>query len=170
MALIIEDGSIVLGADSFVSLADARALALNYGWQLPADDTEAEQALRNGAKYISLYERRFSGSRVSVNQSLSWPRKDAQNAYGFDIAQVSIPNDVKCAQVAAAFEYGQGIDVRASNNGLSIASEEVAGAVKQSYHNNGKRGNTIALTKVTDCLQSLLVRSSGAFSFNVTRG
>ncbi|MBU4707835.1 DnaT-like ssDNA-binding protein, partial [Salmonella enterica] len=47
MALVVEDGSIVAGADSYLSLEDARALAAKYGYALPADDTEAEAALRN---------------------------------------------------------------------------------------------------------------------------
>ena len=70
MALIVENGSIVPGADSYVSLADARALAAKYGKELPADDTAAEAALRNGAVYVGLQEPAMCGQRVSAEQYL----------------------------------------------------------------------------------------------------
>ena len=35
--LIIEDGTVVADATSFLSLVDARALAVNYGLNLPVD-------------------------------------------------------------------------------------------------------------------------------------
>lgn len=171
MPLIVEDGSVVAGADSFISLADARTLADGYGWVLPVDDTEAEQALRNGAKYVDLQEPKFSGSRVSIDQTLSWPRTGATNTYGFDIPDDSIPTQVQCGQVAAAAEYGAGTDVRASSDGKNIASEEVVGAVKQSFFNNGKSNSTVEITKALDCLRPLLNgSSSNIYNFNVCRG
>lgn len=170
MALIVEDGSITPNADSYISLADARTLADQYGWELPADDTEAEQALRNGAQYVDLQEPRFSGSRVSIDQTLSWPRTGATNTFGFDIPDNSIPNQIKCGQVAAAVEYGLGTDVRASSDGKNIASEEVVGAVKQSFFNNGKSSSTVEITKALDCLRPVMNGSSGgAYSFGVVR-
>ncbi|HGH4724571.1 TPA: DnaT-like ssDNA-binding protein, partial [Enterobacter hormaechei] len=75
MPLIVEDGSIIPNADSFISLADARALAARYNLALPADDTEAEAALRNGAVYVGLQEPMMCGSRVSPLQELSFPRQ-----------------------------------------------------------------------------------------------
>ena len=73
MALVVEDGSVTPGADSYVSLANARALAASYGLALPADDTEAEAALRNGAVYVGLQEPSMCGRRVSASQSLAYP-------------------------------------------------------------------------------------------------
>ena len=168
--LIVEDGSVVLDADSYVTLGKGRHIAWQCGWELPIDDTEAEQALRNGANYTLLYENRFGGDRVSADQLLSWPRKNAVNGYKFDIASDSIPVQVKRAQVAAAVEYGKGVDVRASSDGRSVASEEVVGAVKQSFFNSGKKDETIEITKATDCIRSLFVNSSGIYSFGVSRG
>ena len=46
MALIVEDGSIVPGADSYINLVDARTFAAKYGLVLPTDDTEAEAAAK----------------------------------------------------------------------------------------------------------------------------
>lgn len=166
--LIVEDGSIVVDADSYVTLGEGRDIARLYGWKLPEDNTEAEQALRNGATYTLLYENRFSGRRTSPDQSLSFPRIDAVNIFGFDVD--GIPKQVKHAQVAAAVDYGLGDDVRASSDGRSVASEEVVGAVKQSFFNSGKKDETIEITKAVDQLKPLLVNSGSAYSFNVCRG
>ncbi len=45
MSLIVEDGTVVANADSFLSLIDARALAENYGLSLSDADTEAQASL-----------------------------------------------------------------------------------------------------------------------------
>lgn len=42
MAIIVEDGTGVTGANSYISLADARTYATNRGFELSADDTIAE--------------------------------------------------------------------------------------------------------------------------------
>ena len=55
MALIVESGSVVPSADSWATLTEARALAAKYGITLPADDTEAEVAMRNGGAYVNGY-------------------------------------------------------------------------------------------------------------------
>ena len=82
MALIVEDGTIVPSADSFLSLVDARLLAVNYGLTLPIDDTEAEIALRNGYLLLLTEERNLQGSRVSAEQTGIFPRKNVlQNCF-----------------------------------------------------------------------------------------
>lgn len=167
--LIVEDGSIVAGADSYVSLSDARALAAKYGWELPADDNEAEQALRNGAGYVGLQESAMCGSRVSPLQELAYPRKNV-TLYGFDVAQDSIPSQVIRAQVAAAVEYGAGTDVRASNDGRTISMERVEGAVTVEYFNNGNNGSSVVITSAMDALAPLLCGLNNGSSFNVYRG
>ena len=169
MALVVETGNTVPGADSYLSLADARALAAKYGYALPADDTEAEAALRKGAMYIGLFESAMCGSRVSAAQSLSFPRTGI-SLYGFPIANNVIPDQVKLAQVIAGVEYGNGADVRASSDGRVTTMERVEGAVTVQYANNGNTGATISITAADDALRPLLCGSNNGFSFNVYRG
>lgn len=169
MALVVETGNIVSGADSYLSLADARALAAKYGYALPADDTEAEAALRKGAMYIGLFESAMCGRRVSAAQSLSFPRTGI-SLYGFPVANNVIPDQVKLAQVIAGVEYGNGADVRASSDGRVTTMERVEGAVTVQYANNGNTGATISITAADDALHPLLCGSNNGFSFNVYRG
>ncbi|HAD1965534.1 TPA_asm: hypothetical protein G0083_23655 [Salmonella enterica subsp. enterica serovar Typhimurium] len=167
--LIVETGQIIAGADSYISLTDARTLAAKYGWELPADDTEAEQALRNGAGYVGLQEPAMCGSRVSAAQALAYPRRNV-TLYGFPVQADSIPAQVIRAQVAAAVEYGAGTEVRGASDGRAVAMERVEGAVTVQYTNNGNTGSTITITASMDALRPLLCGSNNAFSFNVYRG
>lgn len=169
MSLIVETGSIVAGADSYISLVDARTMAALYGWALPATDPAAEIALRNGANYVGLFEPEMKGSRVSAEQSLAYPRKDA-TVFGFDISETSIPGRLQIAQIAAAVEIGAGLDPRASTDGRVVASEQVTGAVAVSYFNNGNTGATVRITKAIDALKPLLSSGNNGSSFNVYRG
>ena len=169
MALIVETGAIVPGADSYIGLTDARNLAARFGWALPADDTAAEIALRNGANYVGLYEPEMKGYRVSVSQSLAYPRQGA-SVFGFDVPDNSIPSPLMLAQVAAAVEIGAGLDPRASTDGRVVASEQVTGAVAVSYFNNGNTGANVRITKAIDALKPLLSSNNNGISFNVARG
>lgn len=169
MALVVETGAVVPGADSYVSLADARALAAVYGLALPADDIAAEAALRNGAVYVGLQEPSMCGRRVSSSQSLAYPRQGV-SLYGFTLAADVIPPQIVHAQVVAAVEYGAGTDVRASSDGRVTESERVEGAVTVSYFNNGATGATTTITAAMDALRPLLCGSSNGASFNVYRG
>jgi len=159
MALIVEGGTGLAAADSYISLADARTYAENYGYTLPVDDTEADVALRKGAKYVDLFESSFSGQRLNDTQALAWPRIYAYKCLGNNQIQIpsdSVPVEAKNAQVIAAATYGAGTDVRSNNDGLGIASEEVTGAVKVSYFDNGKTGGSIEITEAIDELSALL--------------
>lgn len=169
MALIVETGNIVPGADSYISLADARELAARYGLELPDDDTAAEAALRNGAVYVGLQEPMMCGRRVSAAQSLSFPRTGI-SLYGFSVDSKAVPGLVQQAQVIAAAEYGKGTAVRGSSDGRAVASERVEGAVSVSYFNNGSVGATTNITAALDALRPLLCGANGGYSFNVYRG
>jgi len=169
MALVVETGAIVPGADSYVSLTDARALASGYGLALPADDIASEAALRNGAVYVGLQEPSMCGRRVSASQTLAYPRQGV-SLYGFALASDVIPPQVIHAQVVAAVEYGAGTDVRASSDGRVTETERVEGAVTVSYFNNGVTGATTTITAALDAMRPLLRGSVNGASFNVYRG
>lgn len=159
MPLIVETGEIVPGADSYISLADARALAANYGLELPEDDTAAEVALRNGATYVGLAEPQMCGRRVSAEQSLAYPRTGV-TLNGFPVANSVIPKQIILAQVIAAVTYGAGTEVRANSDGRSVQTERVEGAVTVTYFNNGNSGATTAIIGCGRRLTPVTVRRS----------
>lgn len=101
--LTIEDGTIVDGANSYVSIADVVAYALLYGFSFTGTDVAREQAIARAMIYIEALEPCFYGSRVSAAQSLAWPRNYVPNALGTDyLANTLIPTGLKNAVSEAA--------------------------------------------------------------------
>lgn len=161
--LIVEDGTGLADADSYISLEDARTYGIKFGYTLPVDDDEASVFLRKATLYVDLFEGSFSGERLVDTQSLAWPRTNAYKCAGRDqiyLPSDSVPIEIQHAQVIAAHYYAAGIDVRANNDGKAIAAEEVVGAVKVAYFDNGKTGGTIDLTEADDKLANFLCGGS----------
>ena len=170
--LTVEDGSIVPNADSFVSLADARAKADLLGLTLPVDDTEADQVLRNGARYVCSLESSLQGERVSAGQSLCEPRTGATR-YGFEIPDNVVPDEVICAQIEAAAALTEGVNPYPVDTGKEVANQEVTGAVKRSFFESGKTDSNVTITSAVNCLYPLTLAAigrGGRFSVTVNRG
>ena len=111
MALIVEDGSIVAGAESYITVADATAYFLARGnavWAALASDTVREQLLRKATDYmVARYGLRWKGERVNEGQALDWPRSCAY-ANGFLLDSDSVPLKVRhaCAELAVRASEG----------------------------------------------------------------
>jgi hypothetical protein len=110
MALIIEDGTGVPNADSWATKLQADTYAANIGnldWD-PLDDDVKEQALRRGARYITVvYGPRFSGKKTyALDQSLPWPRDGVVDLEGNVLPNDYIPVAVVQAQIEAALREG----------------------------------------------------------------
>jgi hypothetical protein len=78
VALITEDGSARADAESLCTLDAATAYHAargNGAWAALASDDMREQMLRRATDYMEqVYRERWTGSRKSVGQALSWPR------------------------------------------------------------------------------------------------
>ncbi len=137
MALIVETGSIVDGATSYVSLEDARAYAAARGVTLPADDAEAEAIIIKAMDFLESYADRFKGERVERDQPLSWPRVGAV-IEGWPWGPHEIPRQVVSAQLALIVEINGGADPFNPPADLPVVRERVEGAVEVEYANPGK--------------------------------
>ncbi len=113
MALIVEDGTGLATAESYISVTNADTYHSNIGnaaWPL-LSSTVREQCLRKAAAFmLGRYRARWSGSRKTVAQALDWPRslvpiKDAPDLYGSRASYYSdsaVPVEVAnaCASLA----------------------------------------------------------------------
>lgn len=79
MALIVEDGTGLANADSYVSVADADIYASamgHFAWTDVAVTVEQKEvALRRATQYIDA-EYTFRGSVLDPDQALEWPREE----------------------------------------------------------------------------------------------
>lgn len=106
MSLVVEDGTGLSNAESFISVAAAstRHTALgNAAWAAAANDTVREQALRRATAYMEqAYRRRWLGIRAHEEQALSWPRAVDVLVDDYLLDTDIIPAEVKnaCADLA----------------------------------------------------------------------
>lgn len=128
--LIVETGAVIAGANCYISLVDARAKAVELGVTLPTLDVDADAAIINGTQYVDY--KQYSGSRVSIDQTLDWPRTGA-SANGFTIPDTTIPLAVINASVLAA---ATSATLFVNDNGKQVEENTVHGAVTQKFFEN----------------------------------
>lgn len=102
MPLTVEDGTLVAGADSYVSLADANTYWDGNGaptaWTSLTDQAK-EGRLRAAARYLQDGQRLpFTGTLHAWDQALVWPRVGATN-YGTAVPSDAVPGQVIDAQL-----------------------------------------------------------------------
>lgn len=109
MSIIVEDGTGLATAESYISVAAATTYLNAIGnitWAALATDALREQALRRATHFMTgHYRLRWNGTRMTMTQALDWPRslvplKDAPFATYY--ANDTVPTEVKnaCASLA----------------------------------------------------------------------
>lgn len=98
MTLVVEDGTGIAGANSYLSVAELRAFAVDRGLILPAQDSDVATLLVKATDYLEL--KSYIGVRASDSQGLSWPRTET--------VYPTIPAKLKTAQCLLSFEAQNG--------------------------------------------------------------
>ena len=175
MALIVEDGTGLQTAESYLSVADCSTTLAKFGNEAAFDAlaTEAlrEQALRKATQYIdSTYGDEFSGEVKGLLQSLEWPRVEATNSRGQEVAEGTLPQELLNA-VAAATNDSLTNDLFADDsNGALIASESVGvggGAITESLSYVGGKSSSYVSQTAKRYIKPLL---TGLSAHEVLRG
>lgn len=107
MALIIENGTIVANANSYVSVSVLNDYLSSVGVTTTANDATKETYLILAMQYIEALRNKFKGSKVSSLQLLQWPRKDVE-IDGFDILETVMPTELIKAQCQLVVEQIKG--------------------------------------------------------------
>ncbi len=114
MALIVEDGTGLSTAESYISVADASTYFTNRGvtaWAALDEgeaETNREAYLRLATDYmIQMFRNRWEGVRYTEDQALDWPRMGVvRDSWQVDTDE--IPEEVKraCAELALKASSG----------------------------------------------------------------
>ena len=125
MALIVEDGTGKIDAESYISVADADTYATSIGNTDWGDFLvgDKERDLRVGTQYLNLkYGIRWFGYRSNETQALDHPRTGVVDRDGYTIDSDAITAALKAATVEAA--------IRAHTQDLTpdISADSSAGA------------------------------------------
>ena len=166
MALIVENGSNIANADSYISQADAVTLAAKYGWDFP-DEAGSEIPLRNAALYLEKYRNNYQGSKVYSDQSLQWPRDPVYIDDVYNEPDV-IPQALINAQVAIASAIHDGANIFGTSFG-NVTSRSV-GDVSVTTGNNGSISNAAYMGIVNEFLKPIFKNpQNGLLEFSVCR-
>jgi hypothetical protein len=158
--LVIEDGSQVAGATSYVTAAEIETYAEARGVTLT---TDPEILSVKAMDYIE--SQSFLGSKVSSTQALQWPRTGV-TIDGYELAATEIPNELKNAQMATAISIASGVDPLSSvQRGVKM---QQVGDLKVEYDDSG----SVSISRTINASLAKLVGggSGGVSQFKVTRG
>lgn len=93
MAIVVEDGTLVSGANSYSSVADFKTWADARGITYGTDEVIGQQMLRS-MDYLETLD--YQGLKADENQALQWPR-DQVYIDGYAIEANEIPKELKAA-------------------------------------------------------------------------
>lgn len=125
MALVVENGTGLSNANSYLSLEDVRAYALARGTLLPTDDAELEGMVIRAMDYLEAQRSKFQGTRTNVAQSLQWPRTGVLVDCRYALAPDAIPNELKAALAQLTMEVFGGLVLMPSSDGRVVKKEKV---------------------------------------------
>lgn len=167
MALIIEDGTGVAGANSYITPAEVKAYAAARGLTVPADDSEVEKLCIKAIDYLETLRSDYQGRKIALENSLQWPRSGVV-LDGFDLAETVIPNTLKDAQAQLAIE-AQTRDLMPTGDGREVKIEKVVGAIEMEYVPTGAGSIQPEFQKVNMLLRPLMKQGLAGLSLKSVR-
>jgi hypothetical protein len=154
--LIVEDGTIIAGANSYITLANADAYhdARGNSTWIDAEEKEREEALIKATDYlIQKYRNCWKGIRVDEDQTLDWPRAGVQTedffepdtgprpalfpGLAFIVDEDEIPTEVQNATAEAAMRSLAG-DLLPDVEGTRSIKRLAAGPASIEYFQTGQ--------------------------------
>lgn len=142
MALIVEDGTYKVDANSYAPTVDADAYFAARGIDAWADVENKDAMMVRGCQYLDAnYGSRFPGIPTTSTQALQWPRTGAVDRDGREAAVNAIPAEIKYAQFELALRASQGDLDPDQDRGGQIASEQL-GELARSFFPGAPAGTT----------------------------
>lgn len=164
MALIVEDGSIVIGANSYVSLAEIRAYCDMRGISLPTEDADVETMAVLAFDYIESFRSRYKGCTTTPNQRTSWPRSGVVLG-DYAVPSNEIPWQLKEAQCQAT---GEALESDLMPNSTAAVKREKVDVLEVEYQDSVDSGVPLNFPKIDSKLEELM--GSSGYRVRVVRG
>lgn len=171
MALVIEDGTGIAGATSFVTVAEFRAYATQRGIALPVADADVEIPLIKAMDYLANFEPRMSGVRIEEDQALFWPRRPDPPQTPAPSWQGTVPSTWKVMQMKLAiYALGGALIVAERPEDRGAVKAVTVGPIKTEYA-GGAAGSSQPRFRDVDALLSPWLKSAiGAVTAVASRG
>jgi len=101
--LIVEDGTGVANANTYIDETYLTAYAEDRGFAIPSTAEEQQQFILLGMDYLSWFTEDFQGERTDSDNALPWPRKNVVLDQA-DIPSDQIPEQLKKALAQLVIE------------------------------------------------------------------
>lgn len=165
MSIIVEDGSIVSSANSYLSISDCNNILYDFGYdELPVG--KEEPYIKQACIYIDSFRAKFKGCKSNIDQSLQFPRYDLIIDGILQDSDV-IPQCVKIAQALAANELRNGNNLYSTNKtGQQILSKTVD-VVSITYSETGVANPAPIFGQIMTQLNPVLKGSGGLVACRV---
>src|SRR5690349_12886017 len=137
--IIVEDGSGVENANSYVSVETARLYATNRGVTLPASDDEVAAWLIKATDYLESFACKYQGHKTDCTYPLQWPRTGVVICC-VDFPSDAIPKALKDAQCAAVIAQSEGLVLQPNITAQDYVTEETVGPITTKYANPVQTG------------------------------
>ena len=165
MALVVETGDGIDGANSYVTLDELRTYASSRGVTLSTDDNTVEIDSTKAMDYLETFRSKFQGVKTDSDNPLQFPRKSVY----IDNVLVDddhIPIELKNAQCQLVVEIHNGIDLQPSVKGGDrrvVIERRVEKAVTRKFSDKSFKSVLPDLKKFEKIIQPLLKRSGFGF-------
>jgi len=163
MALVIENGTVVAGANSFATVAQLRAFANLRGVVLPVADADVEILLVKAADFIC--SKNFIGNLVSISQPLCWPRANAYISQDLESPYLLPSNEVPAGIVRAQCQLAidaLSTDLMPNGDGKEVVREKVD-VLEVEYAKSGTGVSNPVLQKA-EALLSIFYKTESLFT------
>lgn len=147
MALVIEDGTLVAGANSFATRAELIAYAAARGKTLANDATTDGRALQ--AMDWLWAQDNFCGDLVSSEQTTPFPRKGVVEGDEEEDYVYSIPGAVKQVQLFLAFEASQGKTLISAIDASPLLKRRKVGPMEREFFGPNEGGGSVLYSSPT---------------------
>jgi len=167
MAFVVEDGTGVTDANSYVSVAEFKSYADDWGWDYSAKtDGQIQTYLVQGSFFVDA-QGGFVGKPATTTQGLLFPR---QNAYDYNCVEITgVPKGVKEATYHSAYYVLGGSSLFVNQVGRNIVKEKVDVIEVQYSDKTGYDSNQVTLPAVTNALYPYKINSFVTNSYGVIR-
>ncbi|AHI60034.1 TPA: hypothetical protein NNT57_004622 [Salmonella enterica] len=122
ITLVIEDGTGLANANTYVSVEETRNYALNRGVILSANDDDVAVQLIKSADYLNSLECEFKSLRLNDSQALAFPR-----------IGLGVPDAVRKAQMQGVIEQANGFDLLPTISASNYVTKEKVGDLEVQY-------------------------------------
>lgn len=111
MIIIVEDGTLVAGANSFVTVDEVRQYGEDRGSVMSVNNDDISSHIILSSDYLWQLDGKFKGSKITETQGMPWPRSGVILADETEITENNIPTAIKRAQIELALYSYLGVNI-----------------------------------------------------------